>query len=144
MTPREFYAKKQAEITEAEVRKVARVMTDHIGEENAVRLEEISSRAHLGERQTRDVLEILVKDYGFPIGAHAGKAGRWLIASEDERGHVTRELLSREISIRDRRRAIEKAVLPTSEDYGYEQLSLLDEGEYQISSSSNWWYQYGS
>ena len=76
MNPNEYYRLKSAEIQEADIRLVAACMSDHVGEENAVRLESLVARSGLGERQVRDILKVLVKDYGWPIGAHAGKAGR--------------------------------------------------------------------
>ena len=84
-------------------------MSDHVGEENAVRMEKLVARCGLGERQVRDILEVLVKDYKWPIGAHAGKAGRWIIANEQERWRVANELLSRENELRARRKVIEQA-----------------------------------
>ena len=39
MNPSEYYRMKSAEIQEADIRLVAACMSDHIGEENAVRLE---------------------------------------------------------------------------------------------------------
>lgn len=113
MNPNDYYRLKSAEITEADIRLVAAVMSEHVGEENAVRLEALVARCGLGERQVRDILEVLVKDHGWPIGAHAGKAGRWIIANEQERWHVANELLSRENELRARRRIIEQAHLPT-------------------------------
>lgn len=112
MNPNEYYRLKSAEIKEADIRLVAACMSDHVGEENAVRLESLVSRSGLGERQVRDILKVLVKDYGWPIGAHAGKAGRWIIETEQERWHVANELLSRENELRARRKVIEQAHLP--------------------------------
>jgi len=112
MNPREYYHLKTASITEADVRLVAACMSDHVGEENAVRLEALVARCGLGERQVRDILETLVKAYKWPIGAHAGKAGRWIIANEQERWHVANELLSRENELRARRKVIEQAHIP--------------------------------
>lgn len=112
MNPNDYYRLKSAEITEADVRLVAACMSEHVGEENAVRLEALVKRCGLGERQVRDILETLVKEYRWPIGAHAGKAGRWIIANDKERWHVANELLSRENELRARRRIIEQAHLP--------------------------------
>ena len=114
MNPNDYYRLKSAEITEADIRLVAAVMSEHVGEENAVRLESLVARCGLGERQVRDILEVLVKDHGWPIGAHAGKAGRWIIANEQERWHVANELLSRENEIRARRKVIEQAHIPAA------------------------------
>ena len=41
MNPREYYHLKAASITEDDVRLVAACMTDHIGEQNAVRIEDL-------------------------------------------------------------------------------------------------------
>lgn len=112
MQPSEYYRWKSAEIKEADIRLVASCMSEHIGQDNAVKLERLVARTGLGERQVRDILEVLVKDYKWPIGAHAGKAGRWIIATEEERWHVANELLSRENEIRMRRKAIEQAHIP--------------------------------
>ena len=112
MNPNDYYRLKSAEIKEADIRLVAAVMSEHVGEENAVRMEKLVARCGLGERQVRDILEVLVKDYKWPIGAHAGKAGRWIIENEQERWHVANELLSRENELRARRKVIEQAHLP--------------------------------
>ena len=112
MNPNEYYRLKSAEIKEADIRLVAACMSDHVGEENAVRLETLVARCGLGERQVRDILKVLVKEHGWPIGAHAGKAGRWIIETEQERWHVANELLSRENELRARRKVIEQAQLP--------------------------------
>ena len=60
MNPREYYHIKTASITEADVRLVAACMTEYIGEENAVRIEQLSGRVGMHERQVRDILETLV------------------------------------------------------------------------------------
>ncbi len=112
MNPNDYYRLKSAEIKEADIRLVAACMSEHVGEENAVRLETLVARCGLGERQVRDILEVLVKDYKWPIGAHAGKAGRFIITNDHERWHVANELLSRENELRARRRIIEQAHLP--------------------------------
>ena len=112
MNPNDYYRLKSAEIKEADIRLVAAVMSEHVGEENAVRMEKLVARCGLGERQVRDILEVLVKDYKWPIGAHAGKAGRWIIENEQERWHVANELLSRENTTRKRRMMVERAKLP--------------------------------
>ena len=112
MQPSEYYRWKSAEIQEADIRRVAACMSEHVGEENAVKLERLVARTGLGERQVRDILEVLVKDYKWPIGAHAGKAGRWIIETEEERWHVANELLSRENELRARRKVIEQAHIP--------------------------------
>ena len=113
MNPKDYYHLKTAQITEADVRLVAACMTEYIGEENAVRIEDLSGRVGMHERQVRDILATLTTSYGWPIGAHAGKAGRFIITNEQERWHVANELLSRENELRARRKVIEQAHIPT-------------------------------
>lgn len=112
MNPRDYYRQKTASITEADVRLVAACMTEHIGEQNAVRIEDLSGRVGFGERQVRDMLETITTVYGIPIGSHSGKAGRWIIANEGERYGVIAELASRRNAIDDRIRAVREARLP--------------------------------
>jgi hypothetical protein len=113
MNPAEFYRLKSAAITDAEVRLVAAVMSDYVGEENAVRLERLAARVGLGERQVRDILETLVVSYEWPIGAHAGRAGRWIIANEEERWRVLGDLDSRQKALYARRNALLTAKVPS-------------------------------
>ena len=47
MQPSEYYRWKSAEIKEADIRLVAAVMSEHIGEENAVRLDKLVARLEL-------------------------------------------------------------------------------------------------
>jgi len=95
MNPREYYRMKTASITEADVRLVAACMTDYIGEENAVRLDALCRRVSMDERKVRLILGKLVTEYGVPVCAHAGKAGRWLARSFDEARETQAEYYSR-------------------------------------------------
>lgn len=88
MNPSDYYRLKSAEIKEADVRLVAACMSEHIGEQNAVRIEALAARVDMGERQVRDILEALVTEHSWLIGAHAGRAGRWIIATDEEKWHV--------------------------------------------------------
>ena len=112
MNPREHYKRMASNITEADIRFVAALMTDYIGEDNAVRLDDLCKRSGFGERQVRDMLETITTVYGIPIGSHSGKAGRWIIASEGERMGVVAELASRRNSLDARMRAVREARLP--------------------------------
>lgn len=78
MTPRDYYRKLSHDITDAEIRLVALVMSDYIGEDNAIRLEDLCKLALMDERKVRMILERLVTEYRLPVCAHSGKAGRWL------------------------------------------------------------------
>jgi len=106
MNPNDYYRLKSGEIREADIRLVAACMSDHVGEENAVRLETLVARCGLGERQVRDILETPVIVYGWPVCAHAGKAGRWLATNEDDRWLVIGDLDSRIRALRERREAM--------------------------------------
>lgn len=70
MNPTDYYRTKSSEIQEADIRLVAACMSEHVGEENAVRLESLVSQSGLGERQVRDTLKVLVKDYGWSSIEH--------------------------------------------------------------------------
>ncbi|MFA6691535.1 MAG: hypothetical protein WCR98_06095 [Saccharofermentanales bacterium] len=95
MNPREHYRKLSFSIKDAEIRAVAAVMCEHIGEQNAVRLEALSGRVSMDERKVRLILEKLVNEYGMPVCAHSGKAGRWLARSFDEARETQAEYYSR-------------------------------------------------
>ena len=86
---------KSAEIKEADIRLVAAVMSEHVGEENAVRLDALCRRVSMDERKVRLILGKLVTEYGVPVCAHSGKAGRWLARSFDEARETQAEYYSR-------------------------------------------------
>lgn len=111
MNPNDYYRLKSAEITEADIRLVAAVMSDHVGEENAVTIQQLTARTGLHERVVRSILSTLVTDYGIPIGAQSGKAGRYIIATEDERQAVIADLRSRTAETEKRIKALQRATL---------------------------------
>jgi hypothetical protein len=78
MTPRDYYRKLSHDITDAEIRLVAFTMADYVGEDNAIRLEDLCKITSMDERKVRMILERLVTEYHLPVCAHSGKAGRWL------------------------------------------------------------------
>jgi hypothetical protein len=128
MNPREYYRMKTATITEADVRLVAACMTEYIGEENAVRIEDLAGRVGFGERQVRDILETLVTVYGWPVCAHAGKAGRWLATNEDDRWLVIGDLDSRIKSLRERREAMLTAKIPNALELNRTEARVMQTG----------------
>ena len=128
MNPREYYRMKTASITEADVRLVAACMTDYIGEANAVRIENLAERVGFGERQVRDILETLVITYGWPICAHAGKAGRWIATNEDDRWQVIGDLDSRIKALRDRREAMLAAKIPNALELNRQEARAMQTG----------------
>lgn len=95
MNPREYYRKLSFSIKDAEIRLVAAVMSDYVGEENAVRLEDLCGRLSMDERKVRIILAKLVTEYGLPVCAHSGKAGRWLARSYEEARETQMEHYSR-------------------------------------------------
>ena len=128
MNPRDYYHQKTASITEADVRLVAACMTDYIGEENAVRIETLAGRVGFHERQVRDILETLVIVYGWPVCAHAGKAGRWLATNEDDRWQVIGDLDSRIKSLRERREAMLTAKIPNALELNRAEARVMQTG----------------
>lgn len=128
MNPNDFYRMKSAEIKEADIRLVAAVMSEHVGEENAVRLESLVARCGLGERQVRDILAILVKQYGWPICANAGKAGRWIATSEADRWQVIGDLDSRIKELRERREALLTAKIPNALELNRAEARVMQTG----------------
>ena len=111
MNPREYYHRLSYSIKDAELRLVADVMSDYIGEENAVKLPTLCKRVSMSERKVRMILERLTKEFGIPIGAQSGKAGRFIIATEDERQEVIADLASRVSETQARIRALRNAKL---------------------------------
>ena len=128
MNPREYYHLKTASITEADVRLVAACMTEHIGEQNAVRIEDLSGRVGMHERQVRDILATLTTSYGWPIGAHAGKAGRWIIDNEDERWAVLGDLKSRVRELNKRYDALLTAKIPSTLELNRTEARVMQTG----------------
>ena len=119
---------KTAQITEADVRLVAACMTDYIGEENAVRLDALCRRVSMDERKVRDILETLVIQYGWPVCAHAGKAGRWIATSEDDRWLVIGDLDSRIKALRERREAMLTAKIPNALELNRAEARVMQTG----------------
>lgn len=109
-------------------------LANHISEDNQTTLEQIALVAYgrynsSTERKAREALELLVTKYGIPVGAHSGKAGRWLIISVEEMAHVQNELYSRAARIRQRADALGRIELrPTLDDAPIlaEQVALFD------------------
>jgi DnaD/phage-associated family protein len=80
MKPEEWYRELISTITEPDVKRMASIMLSHVGEENAIELRQIALEAFgeyttATERKTRIILERLVTEHGFAIGAYSGKSG---------------------------------------------------------------------
>lgn len=102
MNPNDYYRMKSAEIKEADIRLVAACMSDHVGEENLIRIEALCRRVSMDDRKVRIILEKLTTEYHLPVCAHSGKAGRWLARSYEEAKPTQMEHYSR--SKADKRR----------------------------------------
>ena len=63
MNPREYYHFKTAQITEADVRLVAEVMSEHVGKENRISKNELCARVSMSERKVRDILAVIAINY---------------------------------------------------------------------------------
>lgn len=111
MKPNEYYLKMVSSITKADVRLVAACMTDHIGQENSVKLSMLAARVSMDERKVREILAQLTTQYGWPIGGISGKAGRWIIVNEAERDMVLADLGSRVNETKARMSALREAKL---------------------------------
>lgn len=115
MKPSDYYRRLSASIKEADVRLMAAVMSEHVGQQNAIRLDVLAKRVSINERKVRIILAKLVMDYGWPVGAISGKTGRWLIATEQERQEVLSDLGSRVSETQARIRALQNAKLAPPE-----------------------------
>jgi hypothetical protein len=119
MNPSTYYRQIAAEITDSDTRKVLQVMSAHIGGDCSIELDDLSQAVFgtvstSSTRKARMVLEQLVKEYEIPIGAYSGKSGRVIIADDEERWHVVRELQSRQSELHQRARVIMQAKLPAN------------------------------
>lgn len=128
ISPKDYFKKLAFSIKDAEIRLVAAIMSDYIGEENAVRIEDLSGRVGFHERQVRDILAILVKQYGWPICANAGKAGRWIATSEADRWQVIGDLDSRIKELRERREALLTAKIPNALELNRAEARVMQTG----------------
>ena len=84
ISPKDYFKKLAFSIKDAEIRLVAAIMSDYIGEENAVRLEALSGRVSMDERKVRIILRRLRNEYGLPVCSISGKPGYWLAHSLSE------------------------------------------------------------
>ena len=115
MNPNDYYKRLIASITEDDVRRVAEVMAEHIGEENRITLQNLVALTKLNERTVRVILNTLVVEFGIPIGAFSGRAGRWICANKRELDTVIADLESRATALHERANALRRAQLPSSD-----------------------------
>ena len=114
MNPNDYYKRLIASITEDDVRRVAEIMARHIGEENRVSIQSLVAQTKLNERTVRVILNTLVVEYGIPIGAQSGRAGRWICANKRELDTVIADLESRATETKNRADALRMATIPSA------------------------------
>ncbi len=93
MTTTPFYDDLIASMPQGLERRVFEVLKGHVGEANKIRLDDLCL-AVLGafnattERQVREAIEVLRRDYHAPVISESGKPGRWLAAMENRHNHL--------------------------------------------------------
>lgn len=105
MKPAKVYEQMVAEITVHDLRKVARILTAHIGEANAIRLDALalmvySDAGDSAQRKVREIIETLIEERGFPVCSHSGRAGRWLAETQTEANSAAAEREARAEKLR--------------------------------------------
>lgn len=100
-------------------RRIFDVLREHVGEANKIRLDDLC-RAVLGvfnistERQVREAIETLRRDFHVPVISESGKAGRWLAADETELNACIAEMQSRHEHLGDVIRSLRQAQVPAT------------------------------
>jgi hypothetical protein len=128
MNPRDYYHLKTASITEADVKKVAEVMADHIGKENRIKKSELCGRVSMDERKVRDILAIIAVDYRWGICSSSGVSGYWVAANEDERWQGLNDLRSRNREIDKRYGALLTAKIPNALELNRTEARVMQTG----------------
>lgn len=127
MTPRNFYRNLMWGIKDAEIRAIAAVMAEHIGEDNAVTMPALCGRVGMSERKVRIILERMLKEYGIPVCANSGQAGRWLALQRAETKSSELELRSRARELVERADAYQRCQYPPAEKVEPTAPKLFDE-----------------
>lgn len=117
MNPSKFYGAMVDEIEDVDMRKAARCLSYHVGEENAVSIEALSfavfgAATEKDVRKTRLVLERLIEQHGFPVCSHSGKSGRWLPGTKDEILKAAQEREDRAVKLMASAKRLRSAELP--------------------------------
>ncbi len=140
MNPHEYYRKLSYYITDVEIRAVAEIMCDHIGEDDAIRLEDLCKLTKMDERKVRMILERLVTEYRLPVCAHSGKAGRWLARTYEDAKVTQAEHYARAAAEKRRGDAYNRCQYPPEETGEIKpvQPALLDVPEPDIIPHWRW------
>lgn len=98
-------------------RKIYGILTQHVGERNAISLRDLAKLAFgtynsTTERQCREAIEILRRDYHIPVLSHSGKAGRWLAGSIQELQETIAEMETRGRNTLATAQALRQARIP--------------------------------
>lgn len=117
MDPAKFYGELVDSIDDHDLRKAARILSYHVGEENAISLQDLTLQL-FGEagdtslRKTREVLAQLIENHGYPVCSNSGKAGRWMPATREEAIEAAAERESRAEKLLATARKLRAARLP--------------------------------
>jgi hypothetical protein len=133
MNPKDFYERLISSITDMDKRMVARVLSRHIGKNNAIQKVQIVAEVfgeynQSTERKTRDIIADLVTLDHYPICSISGKGGYYLAENLDEALEAARELEGRATEEFARAKALRLCSLPAvlPEDRAQKaQMSLL-------------------
>lgn len=120
MNPKAIYEEMVRSIQDMDVRTAARTMSYHVGEAQAISLEMMTFAVFKvadenAKRKTREILERLIEEHGFPVCSHSGKAGRWLAASKEEAAAAAAEREARAEKLLLSARKLRAARLPGRE-----------------------------
>lgn len=101
MPTTKYYEEVISKIPLGAERKIYNTLCNHVGERNAISLRDLTKLAFGGlynsttERQCREAIEVLRRDYHIPVLSHSGKAGRWLAANAAELQETVSEMEDR-------------------------------------------------
>lgn len=117
MDLRDYYRLLASEIDEKDMRNAIKVLSEHIGKENAISKHELVIAIYgkytvSTERKTREVISRLVRDYSLAIGSSSGSSGYYLCGDADEKRDAVKELYHRADMIRERGMELARAKLP--------------------------------
>ena len=116
MNPRDYYHRLSGSVKEADLRLVAEIMSEYVGEENRITNAQIRSRSGIkDERKVRIILKRLLREYGLPVCGISGKAGYWLASSFEETLSTRKDYRSRARENNDNADAFQYCHFPPEE-----------------------------
>ena len=123
MPTTEYYQKYIAQLPFGAERKEYQVLCNHVGERNAISLRDLTRLCFGGvfstttERQCREAIEVLRRDYGVPVLSHSGKPGRWLAANHEELQQTVSEMETRRRHLDQVIQALRQARIPSRDPF---------------------------